>query len=237
MNIDDPIKAAEALIASDERQASPVAEAIANFLSSIGAPGADKVAGFLDKRRAENRDLLLAVVRDEIQRVKVRFEDLSEEHLRFIQTDFVELVTDGLRKAENIRATARIIRIGKILGSVAEIGPAVAMDESEELMRIAMDLSDLDVAVLREIHRVQGRYLKDNQSGRVNRESANEAWRDSPPRVNGVSEGDIQGCCAMLQSFGLVARVERNDFKLGPNEIPYALLRRGAVFIEFIRNS
>jgi hypothetical protein len=237
MTIDNPIKAAEAMIASDERQTSRVVEVIADTLATLEIPGAGAITAFLEKRRTENRELLIRVLRDELGKLIENFSKLSEEHRRFIQTDFVELVADGLRKAETIRAQERIIRIAKILGSVAETGIAVSLDDAEEFMRIAMVLSDLDVAVLREIHRAQARLLEDNQAGRVNRESANEAWRDSPPQIKGVVDGDIQSCCATLQSFGLVARIDRNESKLGPNEIPYALLRRGAVFIDFIRNS
>lgn len=114
MNIDDPIKAAETLIQSDESQISPVTGAIANLLGWAGMPGADKVAGFLDRRRAENRDLLLGVLRDELQRLKQCLDRISEEHRRFFQTDFAELVADGLRKAENLRDGERIVRIAKI---------------------------------------------------------------------------------------------------------------------------
>jgi hypothetical protein len=236
MNIDDPMNAANAQIASDERQRSAVTEIIVDAVAAIEIPGAGAVASFLDKRRAENRDLLVRVIRDELHKLTERVGQLSERHKQFIQTDFAELVTDGLRKAENIRAKERIVRIGMILATAAQEGPRASPDETEELMRVAAALSDLDVAVLREIHQAQREYLKNNQAERVDRETANEAWRDSPPQIAGVSDGEIQSCCSKLQSFGLVARIERNDFKLGPNEIPYALLKRGAVFIEFIRN-
>jgi hypothetical protein len=235
MNIDEPIKAAEALIASDARQRSVVSELIAEIAAALESPFS-AIATFLNKRRAENLDLLVTVLRDNLQRLIERVGQLSEQQQRFLRTDFAELVADGLRKAENIRAKNRIVRIAMILGTVAETGPSMLLDNAEELMRIAVNLSDLDVAVLREIYHAQSEHLKNSQTGRVNRESANEAWRDFPPKIDGVSEGDIQSCCATLLSFGLVARVERNEFKLGPNEIPYALLKRGAVFVEFSRN-
>ncbi len=141
----------------------------------------------LTKRRAENLEYLVNVLLEEFKKSNKQLEQLSEEHQRFLQTDYVELVADGLRKAENTRAKERIARIAQILFSVAEIGPAISLDEAEELLRIATNLSDLDVAVLREIHRAQAGFLKENQAGRVNRETANEAWRDSPPKIDGLS--------------------------------------------------
>src|SRR5262245_31959729 len=107
---------------------------------------------FLNKRRAENIELLVTVLRDNLQRLTEKVGQLSEEQQCFLQTDFVELVADGLRKAEDIRAKDRIVRIAMILGNVAEAGPFIVLDDAEELMRIAVNLSDLDVAVLREIY-------------------------------------------------------------------------------------
>jgi hypothetical protein len=237
MNIDDPIRAAEAQVAADERQSSAINALMVRLAAAIHIKYADKIAAVLDSRRAENRQYLFDVLLEEFKKSEAKINEIAATHRRFLEGEYLDLVMDGFRKAENIRAKKRIARLGQILASVAEIGPDVPLDGAEELMRIAVNLSDLDVAVLREIHRAQGKFLKDNQAGRVNRESANEAWHNSPPRIDKVSEGDIQSCCATLQSFGLIARVERSEFKLGPNEIPYALLRRGAVFVEFIRNS
>ena len=88
MSIDDPIKAAEALIASDERQRSVVTERIADAVATLGLSGADKVAGFLQARRAENRDLLIKVLRDELQRLIHNFDKLSSTHQSFIMSPY-----------------------------------------------------------------------------------------------------------------------------------------------------
>ncbi len=237
MNIDDPLKAAEAQVASDERQISPVTHLVAKLAAAVNIKPAEKISKMLANRRIENLEYLFGVLLEEFKKSNKRPEDVNETHRRFLETEYVELVADGFRKAENIRAKQRIVRIGNILASAAEIGPSASLDGAEELMRVAMNVSDLDVAVLREIHNAQAKYLNNNQQERVNFELANDAWRESPPRISGISDGQIQSCCATLQSFGLLARVERNQYKLGPNEIPFALLKRGAIFIDFIRNS
>jgi len=59
MNIDDPIKAAEALIQSEDRQRSPVTEHIAEAIAALEIPGAALVSGYLDRRRAENRKIVI----------------------------------------------------------------------------------------------------------------------------------------------------------------------------------
>src|SRR5262245_38554 len=135
MNIDDPIKAAEALNASDRRQRSPVTAFIAEIAAAVESP-LGVIATFLNKRRAENIELLVTVLRDNLQRLTEKVGQLSEEQQCFLQTDFVELVADGLRKAEDIRAKDRIVRIAMILGNVAEAGPFIVLDDAEELMRI-----------------------------------------------------------------------------------------------------
>jgi len=157
------------------------------------------------------------------------------------------LVLDGLQKAEQTRSQQRIRRIASVLAHAYDVGPSKSADLAEEMMQIAMLLSDDDVLVLRSVYEGQiGDYNR--HLGRTGHEQANDFWRllDPTQRLHGDPEvlslnrlqiGVLQGVCAKLQSLGLLAQVERNNFKLSPGFTPYALLGKGVDFIEYIRNS
>ncbi len=64
---------------------------------------------------------------------------------------------DAARKAERTRSKERVKRIGLILASAVLETPLADADEAEEMMRIAMELSDRDLKYLRELIRVERR--------------------------------------------------------------------------------
>lgn len=245
MPIDDPISAARALIAGDERERSPVIRLAKDFFEILNCfPPArallerlpvGTVVNWLERREQENRQYLVDVLIDEVKRHESKLRDLEQkdgQHAAFIRDEYPGLVLDGLNKSERVRAKERIVRIGRILASAAEQGPARSADQTEEMMRIAMDLDDRDVFVLRELHAAQASLVT---GGVIAREAVNEVWRDHPPRVPGMGENEIQSICAKLQSYGLVTRIERNNFKLGLDQIPHAVLQKGADFILYIQ--
>jgi hypothetical protein len=242
MSIDDPLQAAEDLIASDERQRSPVTDLAQDLVAVVKCiPGvrvfaapADLVLRKLYQRNQENRDYLRDVLTEELKHIRDRLEHLSEEHRQFFEHDYMELVLDGLKRAENVRGKDRIARIAKILAHSAEAGTTKPADDTEEMMRVAMDLTGPDVAVLREINRAQAAILQWS-SGIAPMDPVNDAWRDDPPKVEGMPPAAMVSACEKLQSFGLVTRVGRNNSKLKLSVTPYGLLQKGHEFIEYIR--
>lgn len=247
MPIDDPIDAIMALDASEERQRSQVSGLAVEFLRlvTLFAPKGVEVplgalAGAIDwlsGQRAERREELVNTVVGELKYRGAQIDSLvgsSAAHRQFMADEMPGLVLDVLRRAEQTRAKDRIGRLGRILVHAAEVCARSNADYAEEMMRVAMDLGERDLAVLIQLHEAQ-RDL--TSTGVVNREMANEAWRDRPPRVPDMGENEIQSICATLQSFGLVVRIERNNAKLGPTEIPYALLQKGKDFLDYIRES
>jgi hypothetical protein len=242
MAIDDPLQAAEDLVASDERQRLPITEwaqdlvAVAKCIPGVReyAGPADLVLRKLNQRNQENRDYLLDVLTDELKRIRGRLEHLSEEHRQFLEHDYMELVLDGLKRSENIRSKERIARIAKILAHAADVGPSNSADCAEEMMRVAMDLTDQDVGVLREIDRAQAKILEWSRQP-APMDPVNDCWKADPPKVEGMSPAAIVSTCEKLQSFGLVTRVDRNNFKLPLTVTPYGILQKGHDFVEYIR--
>lgn len=240
MTIDDPIDAAEAMIASDERQHSAIVQHLAEVVDLLPpvkatlAPMLAAVSKWSNNRRAENLEYLLNVVKEELRKLRDKLQTFTEEQQVFLKKDFLPLVLEGIKRAENLRSRSRIERIGKILGYAAELGHRKSSDHTEEMMRVAMDLADDDVIVLREIYKTQASLLERNQ-GKVVIDNVNDAWRNNRPQTPDMHEGELQSICAKLQSFGLVIQVERRSIKLGPNEIPYALLQKGYEFVRYIQ--
>jgi hypothetical protein len=115
------------------------------------------------------------------------------------------------------------------------------------MMRIATVLSDDDVVVLRAIYEGQKADYS-TKLGRTGHEQANEFWRLLDPGhrswgereilpLASFSPGSLQGICAKLQSLGLLVQVERNQMKLSPGVIPYAMLAKAVDFVEYIHTS
>jgi hypothetical protein len=246
--IDDPLDAAEECARAEERESSPVARYISDLAdltdelpTGIVGCAVKGLGTWLDSLESGRRKYLIDCLTAELRRVRAKLEALGESHRTFAEREFLPLVLDGLQKAEQTRSESRIERIARILAHALEIAGGASADTAEEMMRVATILSDDDVLVLRSIF--EGQLSSFNKStGRTDFETANEFWA----RLNGpitdqisidlmkFSAGQLQGICAKLQSLGLVAQMERNQMKLPPGAVPYALLEKGAAFIEYI---
>jgi len=259
MAIDDPLDAAEQQIAAEVRASSPLAKYIpdiavlSGFIPS-GIFGMDfvknglKAAGlYVSRLQADRRQCLMDALAEELRRVRAKLEHLDEAHQRFCREEWVPLVIDGLQKAEQTISQDRVRRIAAILGHAIEAGPAKPASTAEEMMRIAMLLSDQEVLILRTLHDGQIATYNPHQ-GRVSREEVNDFWRLTDPGHRSYGEpehktlrqfpaGKLNGICAKLQSLGLVAQVERNNFKLGPDVVPYGILSNTVEFVEYVRST
>jgi hypothetical protein len=110
--------------------------------------------------------------------------------------------------------------------------PGQPSDLADELIRIASELSDAEVAVLRDIYEVQVRALA--KYGRPDIDEVNNSWVQLMSARHVFTGNDIQSICAKLQSFGLVTMVERKMTALDLYTTPYGLLSRGRAFIEYV---
>jgi hypothetical protein len=241
MAIDDPINAAESLVSSDERQQSPITALLARALSALPMsiiPQADAalstlptlaavVASHLESRKIANWEFLLTVVKAELHRLGERVDQLADAHRRFLTTDFVDLLEDGFRKAANIRARDRIERLGHILGTAAKLGPSAPPDETEEMMRIILDLEDNDVRVLWHLAEVSP------PSG-----FTREQLPDPEKLLRAITTGgDILderalSACLKLQSYGLI--VQGSESSAALSRPRFRMLRKGIRLIQFL---
>jgi hypothetical protein len=260
MPIEDPLDASEQAIADEQRSESPLSRFVPNLaqlasiIPSTGIPfvelakSALRGAGFwISKQEASRREYLIECLSDELRRVRGKLESLEESYQRFVRDECFPLVLDGLQKAEQTPNRNRIRRIAAILAHAFELGPAKSGETAEEMMRIAMLLSDDDVVVLRALYEGQKAHYNPHL-GMTAYEQINDFWRllDGSVMPNGEPEiptlrrfpvGQVQGICAKLQSLGLVVQVERNKLKVSNGTIPYGILANAVKFVEYIQSS
>jgi hypothetical protein len=182
---------------------------------------------------AENSAYLLSIVIEEVKRLSEAFDQLSQQHREFLDRDWIALLIDGDDKARATRAKERVGRIAQILSNSAHSGPTMSADHVEEMMRVAMALSDREVTILRTIDAVQSSQLND---GRVTRMQAIQCWNLSSMKAKGLTSGEVESACSKLQSFGLLRPAEdRRANNLADQPIAYGLLQKGHDFVVYIK--
>jgi hypothetical protein len=196
---------------------------------------------WLDQQASNNLSELVAVLAEEQKYRGAQIERLrqeSKEHTKFLADDLPGLTLDAMRRAEGIRAKDRIKRLARVLVHAAEVGRHDQADYAEEMLRIAVELSERDVHVLREIVLVQARQIRQDL-GRVTPRVAHD-WMPTITaslKTAGFLQGEIDSVCAKLESFGLVTKTERNVNLISDNPTPYALLQKGLDFINYIKSA
>jgi hypothetical protein len=238
MAIRDPMDALEKQFENEERASDPIASRLAEWVAALPLPfPVDKAVGAvttrLNRDRIEKIELMLEVMRDELRRHEDLIHAISNapEAERW-QKEWLGLVQDGLKRAERTRAKTRVVRIGRILANSLVTTPVPASDDVEEMMRVAMELSDREVDFLKELVRVQGETVR--AQGRIPRYDAWTSWLNT--RWGERVDPEIDSVFSKLESLGLVVRlVPPNTFNIMADvQNRYALLRKGIEFVRFI---
>lgn len=239
MAITDPVDALQQQFENEDRASNPVLSCLARVASELGVPWpADKalgsIVGWLNRNRVERIELLVGAV---IQKIKAQEECIQRLTTRTEQQreEWLGLVLDGMKKAENTRAKERIHRMAAILANSLILKPTPKADETEEMMRIAMELSDLEVKHLGELVRIEGDSV--GNQGRIDRYNAWQRWEQGPWGSN--PNGELDSTFSKLESFGLVSRLAppNNQNLMADLQNRFALLRKGLEFVRFAQSS
>jgi len=168
VSIDDPISAAEWILANEELERSLVQRYAGQIAACLPGSVAKALSKLLREEEADKLAFMVGVLAAELRRVSAQVEELmnaSEAHRAFAHEDWPALLKDGLRRAEQTRAKDRIARIAIILSNALVEEAVPAADDVEEMMRVAMDLADRDVLALKLIaDSASGSYWKDRLS-------------------------------------------------------------------------
>jgi hypothetical protein len=146
-----------------------------------------------------------------------------------------ELLMDAARKAESTRGRERVKRIGLILANAVMESKPTDADEVEEMMRVAMELSDRDIEFLRELMRIEGSGLQ--TQGRISRYDAHTTWEQGfwGTRV----DSELDSVFSKLESYGFVARIPppNNLNIMADFQNRYVLLKKGERFVTLLREA
>ncbi len=172
---------------------------------------------------------LYSCIVEDLKWFKGRMDNLSAQLENYLETDFVGLLMDADKKARETRAKGRIKRIADVLSASLRIEPTPPADETEELMRIATELSDIEVRVLEGCRQTLEHFLR-NQGTSV--------FSLQLPRIDNLSGEEVLGICSKLQSFGLLAEPQKHALARGGASYPtgsgFMLLPRAERFLKFI---
>lgn len=229
---DNPPDALHGQFENEERSSDPVFERLAQLASDIRLPWAGSITSWLTRNRISKIEQLIDTIRQELRRHSDQLEKLCNGTQGEAE-EFLALVLDGINKAENTRAKERIERIGAILAHSAITSPRPRPDDIEEMMRIAVELSDREVQFLNELVGIQGAIVE--AQGRISRFDAWQSWDSGPWGSNPNS--DLDSAFSKLESFGLVSRVPPpSNFTITADiQNRFALLRKGVDFVRFAK--
>jgi hypothetical protein len=245
MAIDDyPVDALEKQLQLEDVHVSPVRNAVLAVMSTLPSfwPLDKITAAIKDHLSADSLDRIRLLVQTLASELRMHDADITvlkqasnAEQLRMREELANELVIDAARKAEATRAKERVRRIGLILANGITEHKAIDADEIEEMMRIAVELSDRDLDFLRELIRIEGDALKTQEH--IPRYDAHVKWQQG--RWADRVDSQIDSVFSKLESYGLVARIAPpNSMNIMTDyQNRYVLLKKGARFDVLIRGA
>jgi glycine cleavage system protein P-like pyridoxal-binding family len=151
-----------------------------------------------------------------------------------VEEQFPRLLVEAVSKAERTGSKERIDRLSLIIVHTVVEGPTADLEEVDEMMRLTLDISDADIDVLGKIYAKQAQglsFLKYMPDQNV----ANSTWKELEDTHPIFKSSEIYSICAKLQSFGLATQVPRIPTTLGLTSMPYAILKKGADYLEAIK--
>ncbi len=238
--IDDEIDAARVQIEYGKASVAPkVVTTILKGLAAVGVTPA-KPAAFLMKKVFEQREdntlYLLEATISKLRRLEEQFRTFSASHKQFVEEQLPRLLVEAVSKAERTGSKERIERLSLIIVHTVVEGPSADLETVDEMMRVTVGISDVDISVLAQIYSVQGQELA--RTGFLPEMNlANRTWKDLQTAFPIFRSSEIHSICAKLQSLGLVTQVPRIATTLDLTSIPYTVLRKGAEYLELLGKS
>jgi hypothetical protein len=240
---DNPIDALKHQFEMEDLVISPVTGRMLQIASSLPLVSPlDKIIEWLKKHlaadAAERDRLILETIAAEVVKHGEELErtqkGLTDQASRMSEEVFGPLLVDAARRAENTRAKERVRRIGLIFANaIIETLPADG-DEIEEMMRVATELSDRDVELLKELVRIEGDAVR--TQGRIPRYDAHMRWEQGWWGIRVLPE--LDSVFSKLESYGLVSRIvpPNNQNIMADDQNRYVLLPKGARFVDLIKS-
>jgi chemotaxis protein histidine kinase CheA len=245
MPIDDhPFDALEQQLRLEDPSTSPTTKIVRQFVSLVPLKWpfdkiAERLTGHLAADSVSRIRLMLETCMSEVRKhdedIRRINAALTEKGSEAREEALRDLLLDAAHKADNTRARERVRRIGLILANTVAESKQTEADEIEEMMRVAMDLSDHDIGFLQELVRIEGRMLQ--HQDHIPRYDAHTTWEHG--RWGNRVDPEIDSVFSKLESYGLVARLAppNNLNIMADFQNRYALLKKGLRLVNLIRES
>lgn len=232
------------------------AEIIGDLVALVGSGGFGAVAGgasnlILKIRRlagasyASNLIYAIAAVRNDLAdlyqkhaALRARIESLGSD------PQFARAIAGLALRSMHTSVQGRLGRLAKVVVNGMR-DRDLGSENLDELMRAAVELRDIDIAVLSFISVQQGDLLEGNQPAIdgwphnwIN--EVQKRWQDSLLKRSEAfpqkrfDRGEWHSALARLQAFGFVTPIQPNPTANSPGEEPYAFLRAGQKFLRRI---
>jgi hypothetical protein len=223
---------------------SPVTKAVLGIASLMPPTwpfdrAAKIISGHLAADSLERIRLLLEACMNEVRKHDNEIRQLrntkTPEEIATREELSRELMLEAARRAESTRAKERVKRIGLVLANTVVESKSIDADEAEEMMRVAMELSDEDIKFLRELIKIEGSLLQ--SADHIPRYDAYLKWQEGfwGDRI----DTEIDSKFSKLESYGLVSRLAppNNLNATADFQNRYVLLRKGMRFVSLIREA
>lgn len=245
MAIDDPISALKRQLEFEELSATPYVGNLSTVLSMLlsllkADPVSVHAIGAIEKLRAKDEQHRLAVLLETFEQEFARLNaDVEAMLVKFSPAErertaatMIGLIADASRKAAATRSDERVKRIATILAHGLAALRINEADEIDEMMRIAMELTDTDVDYLGKLVQLEGSIVKTD--GRITRYEALRRWEQSA--WGNRNDPEVEGIFAKLEGYGLVWRLPspNNMNTMADIMNQYSLLAKGLRFVELI---
>jgi hypothetical protein len=204
------------------------------------AQGAIKYVYDNHKRKS---DIFFAELKARLSKKRERIESgkltLTEKHFEYIKSQFMPLVLEAHRRAQDARSEETLRRLAAIVANSVENIPEP--DITEEMLRITMELSDLDVAVLGKLTQQQRDVSSFPDDGMPKSVEVTISW--NPEAFKGIcDQNSLHSTCLKVQSYGLVVSmppVKSSATTLGLRAIRtehpiFAVLKKGFDFVKYL---
>ena len=243
MAIDDnPIEVTRRMFDLEDTSSTPFAGGILKALHSIPKVLPFPLDKLIDRLKEEisadaahRLEVMMEVCGDEVirhgEKLKAIESRLDEQQAKQRTQAASELLLDASRLAVLTRSVERVRLIGLILanGILPEI---IDADETEEMMRIAMELSNIDVFYMRQLVVLEGAKLQ--IAKRIVRYDAHTIWECGSWGTS--PDGELDSVFSKLESYGLVSRLAppNNQNIMADFQNRYVLLQKGMRFVSLI---
>ena len=244
MAIDEPFDALEQQLRMEDLSVAPATKIVLDLVSLMPLKWpfnkvAERIKGHLAADSVQRIRLMLDTCVSEVRKHDREISELHDaataEESEAREAILRDLIIDAGHKAENTRAKERVKRIGIILGNASVESKQTEADEIEEMMRVAMELSDRDIDLLRELVRIEGPTLQ--MRDHIPRYDAYLRWEQG--RWGNRIDPEIDSVFSKLESYGLVSRLAPpNNLNLMADfQNRYVLLKKGLRFVDLTREA